>query len=87
MKKTLKMKALFFSMILSLLCVTVVPTVNAGEKWYDNQVEEDEADIVASIMADKTEVRPGDELTVTFKVDKMPDNNEGVKAINAKNSL
>ena len=84
MKKTLKMKALFFSMILSLLCVTVVPTVNAGEKWYDNQVEEDEADIVASIMADKTEVRPGDELTVTFKVDKMPDNNEGVKAINAR---
>ena len=84
MKKTLKMRALFFSMVLVLLCVTVVPTVNAGEKWYDNQVEESEADIIASIMADKTEVRPGDEITVTFNVDKMPDNGLGLKAINAR---
>ena len=84
MKKTLKMRTLFFSMVLVLLCVTVVPTVNAGEKWYDNQVEESEADIIASIMADKTEVRPGDEITVTFNVDKMPDNGLGLKAINAR---
>ena len=84
MKKTMKMRALFFSMVLVLLCVTIVPTVNAGEKWYDNQVEESEADIIASIMADKTEVRPGDEITVTFSVDKMPDNGLGLKAINAR---
>ena len=84
MKKTLKMRALFFSMVLVLLCVTVVPTVNAGEKWYDNQVEESEADIIASIMADKTEVKPGDELTVRLSIDKMPDNGLGIRGINAR---
>ena len=83
MKKTLKMRALFFSMAL-MVCMTVMPTVNAAEKWYKNLVEEDEADIVASMMADKTEVKPGDELTVTFRVDKMPDNGFGINCINAR---
>ncbi len=84
MKKTFKMKALFFSMVL-MLTFTIVPVnVNANELLYENEVEKDEADIVASMTADKTEVKPGDVITVTFSIDKMPDNGLGMSSFNAR---
>lgn len=79
MKKTFKIKALVLCMI-AVMIMGFVPSVKAAA--YENTIAENEADIVCSLMADKTDVKPGDTLTVTFTLDEVPAG--GVVAINAR---
>lgn len=79
MKKTFKIKALVLCMI-AMMVIGLVPSVNAAP--YENTIEEAEAKIVCSLMADKTDVKPGDTLTVTFALDEVPQG--GVVAVNAR---
>lgn len=80
MKKTFKIKALVLCMI-AVMVMGFVPSVRAA-KYENGTLTENTAEIVCSLMADKTDVKAGDTLTVTFKLDKVPAG--GVVAINAR---
>ena len=79
MKKTFKIKALVLCMI-AVMIMGMVPSVKAAA--YENTIDEKDAEIVCSLMADKTDVQPGDTLTVDFTLDEVPEG--GVVAINAR---
>ena len=81
MKRTFKMKALVFSMIV-MMVFNFIPNLYAAK--YENSIEESAADIVCSLTADKTEVVPGDVVTVSFSVTKMPANGLGIRAFSAR---
>lgn len=81
MKKTFKIKALVLCMI-AMMVIGLVPSVQAARYENDSSVTEKNADIVCSLMADKTDVKPGDVVTVTFTLDKVPAG--GVVAINTR---
>ncbi|MBO5477657.1 MAG: Ig-like domain-containing protein [Clostridia bacterium] len=80
MKKTFRIKTLVLCM-LAMMVLTFVPNVQAA--GYVNTVEdENDAAIVCSMMADKTDVKPGDVITVTLTLDKVPAS--GLSAIDAR---
>lgn len=80
MKKTFKIKALVVCMI-AVMIMGMIPSVNAAV--YDNgTLTKDAADIVCSLKADKTDLEPGDVITVKYTLDKAPA--EGVLATNLK---
>lgn len=80
MKKTFKIKALVLCMI-AVMVMGLVPSVMAA-KYTNGDLEKDAADIVCSLKADKTDLQPGDVVTVKFTLDEAPA--EGVLATNLK---
>lgn len=49
---------------------------------YENKYTEDEADIVFNMEFDKTNLVAGDEFSVVYSLDKLPDNGYGVASAN-----
>ena len=78
MKKTFKIKALVLCMI-AVMIMGFVPSVKAAA-YNNGTLTEDAAEIVCSLMADKTDVNPGDTLTVVYTLDKVYD--EGIVGTN-----
>ena len=71
MKRNFKMKSLIFTLII-LMAVVIVPNVKAAENEpprYTNLTPYDEADVLFSLNADKTTVKPGDVVSVTLTLD------------------
>ena len=84
MKKKYLILSLIIIVIITFIVVGVIFLINKNDKNAVDDIDYSEYDVVASIMADKTEVSPGDELTVTLSIDKMPDNGLGIRGINAR---
>ena len=84
MKKKYLILSLIILVIIIFVVVGVIFLINKNDKNAVDDIDYSDYDVVASIMADKTEVSPGDELTVTLSIDKMPDNGLGIRGINAR---
>lgn len=84
MKKKYLILSLIIIVIITFIVVGVIFLINKNDKNAVDDIDYSDYDVVASIMADKTEVSPGDELTVTLSIDKMPDNGLGIRGINAR---
>ena len=84
MKKKYLILSLIIIVIITFIVVGVIFLINKNDKNAVDDIDYSEYDVVASIMADKTEVSPGDELTVTLSIDKMPDNGLGIRGINSR---
>lgn len=81
MKKSFKLKALVLSMLV-MMGLTLVPSLYAVEPFKNHDgVTEENADFVVSYTADKTELQPGDIVTVDITVDKLPSNGEGIVSL------
>lgn len=78
-------KYIFWALsIIVIILVIVILLFNMLKEDSKNNINYNNYDVVASVMADKTKVNPGDEITVKLSVDKMPDNGYGIKGINAR---
>ena len=85
MKKKYLILSLIIVIIIVIIFIVAIALKNKNnEDDSTDSVDYSDYDVVASIMADKTEVSPGDELTVTLSIDKMPDNGLGIRGINAR---
>ena len=63
-------------LILCLVLLFLQNSVLAAE--FVNKCTEDEADVIFSAMADKTDLKPGDTFTVTVSIDTNPENGLGL---------
>lgn len=63
-------------LILCLVLIFLPNSVLAAE--FVNKCTEDEADVIFSAMADKTDLKPGDTFTVTVSIDTNPENGLGL---------
>ncbi len=85
MKKKYLILSLIIVIIIVIIFIVAIALKNKNnEDDSTDSVDYSNYDVVASIMADKTEVKPGDELTVRLSIDKMPDNGLGIRGINAR---
>ena len=64
MKKTFKIKSLVVCMIF-MMVFSYVPSIYAAA-WV-NQCDENSAEGIISVMSDKTDLHPGDELLLLFQ--------------------
>lgn len=83
MKRNFKLKTLVLLMLV-MLGITMVPSLSAAtvaDMKFTNTVTEDEAETVVSYTVDKTTLAPGDEITLTISLDKLPSNGNGICAL------
>ena len=93
MKRSFKLKAFVLTMLV-MMGLTLVPSLYAVVDVYQNKsgITEDNADFVASLVIDKeidpitgkAAVNPGDTVSVTMNLDKLPDNGFGTRAISTR---
>lgn len=91
MKRNFKFKALVLSMIV-MMGLTLVPSLYAytaaelnDMKFVNAEgVTEENAEAVMSYMVDKTTLTPGDVITLTVSLDKLPSNGNGIVAISSR---
>ncbi len=78
-----KILALVIIILIVLTATIIVVSLNNKNEEKDKEANKP-VDIIYSLVADKTEVKPGDTLEVKFTLDKLPDNGYGVGAMNIR---
>ena len=81
MKKSLKF--IITSFVLA-LAIPVIFVSNIFCAAYENTITEDNAQVIVSVNSNKTKVAPGEEFTVTFSLDKLPDNGYGLASLSLR---
>ncbi len=80
--KKLKLKAFVLLMVV-MMGLTLVPSLYAANKYTNAEgATPENVDIVCTLTPDKTELAPGDKVSVTLSIDKLPDNGYGFRSIN-----
>ena len=84
-KSVLKFTALVltFIMVVTLLSSTIFAATVPSDMMYSNKpgVTEENAEVVMSYMLDNTTPQPGDVITLTITLDKLPSNGLGIRSI------
>lgn len=70
--KNLKRRTIVLTVLLIIILTALIPTSKVFAGKFENTVTADEAEIVMSLMADKTVLKAGDVVTITLSVDKIP---------------
>ena len=81
MKKSLKF--IISSFVLA-LAIPVIFVSNIFCAAYENTITEDNAQVIVSVNSDKTKIVSGEEFTVTFSLDKLPDNGYGLASLSLR---
>ena len=81
MKKSLKFIVASFVFALA---IPVIFVSNIFCAAYENTITEDNAQVIVSVNSNKTKVAPGEEFTVTFSLDKLPDNGYGLASLSLR---
>ncbi len=79
----MKKKIFILVVVIIAIIITTIICIKLLNKSGNNE-NYDKYDVIASIIADKTSVKPGDEITIKLSIEKMPDNGLGIKGINAR---
>lgn len=88
MKRNFKLKAFVLAMVV-MMGLSLVPSVSAAtvaDMKYTNKsgVTADNAEVALSYNVDKTTLTPGDTVTLTVSLNKLPSNGLGIRAISSK---
>ena len=81
MKKSLKFIVASFVLALA---IPVIFVSNIFCAAYENTTTEDNAQVIVSVNSDKTKIVSGEEFTVTFSLDKLPDNGYGLASLSLR---
>ena len=81
MKKSLKFIVASFVFALA---IPVIFVSNIFCAAYENTITEDNAQVIVSVNSNKAKVAPGEEFTVTFSLDKLPDNGYGLASLSLR---
>ena len=81
MKKSLKFIVASFVLALA---IPVIFVSNIFCTAYENTITEDNAQVIVSVNSDKTKIVSGEEFTVTFSLDKLPDNGYGLASLSLR---
>lgn len=87
MKRNFKLKAFVLAMVV-MMGLSLVPSVSAAtvaDMKYTNKsgVTADNADVKFSCTVDKTVLNPGDTITLTVSLDKLPSDGNGLRSISS----